>query len=395
MDNSSRNEVYVKNGELKEVRLVDYLYVVVKRRNVIFWCMGLGVVLSFVVLFWIVQRWYKSTTTIMPPKQKAEFSISSVVRSFSPFGGFGLSRASDQLYDYTTIISSRTSLEEIVRKFDLIQRYKVKNVFDAMKELQANLAIDISKDENALEISAYDTDSLVAADMANYVVEVLNRISNQLGTEEARNNREFIGKRLETTKEDLRNAEDQLRKYQEQSGVLIAPDQNMSSISAIAELYGTKAKKEIELAVMEGSVTAENQGLQQLKLELKELNKKIATFPEAGMESFRLYRNVAIQQKLLEILVPIFEQAKIEEQRDTPTILVLDKAVPASSPAKPRRLLWLLVLTIIAFVCSIFVVFLLDYLSRIRNEIRESENEKLQYLKSHLQWRKLFFLQKN
>ena len=395
MDNSSRNEVYVKNGELKEVRLVDYLYVVVKRRNVIFWCMGLSVVLSFVVLFWIVQRWYKSTTTIMPPKQKAEFSISSVVRSFSPFGGFGLSRASDQLYDYTTIISSRTSLEEIVRKFDLIQRYKVKNVFDAMKELQANLAIDISKDENALEISAYDTDSLVAADMANYVVEVLNRISNQLGTEEARNNREFIGKRLETTKEDLRNAEDQLRKYQEQSGVLIAPDQNMSSISAIAELYGTKAKKEIELAVMEGSVTAENQGLQQLKLELKELNKKIATFPEAGMESFRLYRNVAIQQKLLEILVPIFEQAKIEEQRDTPTILVLDKAVPASSPAKPRRLLWLLVLTIIAFVCSIFVVFLLDYLSRIRNEIRESENEKLQYLKSHLQWRKLFFLQKN
>ncbi len=395
MDNSSRNEDYVSGGELKEVHLVDYLYVVVKWRNVIFWCMGLGIVISFVVLFWVVPRWYKSTSIIMPPKQKAEFSISSVIRSISPFGGFGLTRASDQLYDYTTIINSRTSLEEVVREFDLIHRYKVKDVVDAMKELQTNLTIDISKDENALEISAYDTDSLVAADMSNYVVKVLNDISNQLGTEEARNNREFIEKRLDTTQDDLRNAEDQLRKYQEKSGVLMAPEQNMSSISAIAELYGTKAKKEIELAIMERSVTGENQALQQLKLELSELNKKIATFPEAGIESFRLYRNVAIQQKLLETLYPIFEQAKIEEHRDTPTILVLNKAVPAPRPAKPRRLLWLLVLAIVAFVCSIFVVFFLDYLSRLRSELRESENEKLHYLKSHLQWRKFFFLQKS
>ncbi len=35
----------------------------------------------------------------------------------------------------------------------------------------------------------------------------------------------------------------------------------------------------------------------------------------------------------------MYEQAKVEEQKDVPVILVLDKAVPPKRKAKPKRLI--------------------------------------------------------
>ena len=91
--------------------------------------------------------------------------------------------------------------------------------------------------------------------MANDFVDVLNTVSLQLGTREAGNNREFIERRLDSSRADLRRAEDALRAYQEKSKMIVIPEQNSSaSVGGVAELYGMKAKKEIELAILQKSL---------------------------------------------------------------------------------------------------------------------------------------------
>jgi uncharacterized protein involved in exopolysaccharide biosynthesis len=183
-------------------------------------------------------------------------------------------------------------------------------------------------------------------------VELLNEISMQLGTKEAGNNREFIEKRLEGINGDLREAEDSLQGYQERAGMLIVPEgEGLSGVGPIAELYGMKARKEVELAIAKRTGTGDNPVVRQLEVEVGELEKKIAGIPGIGIESLRLYRNVAIQQKIIEFLVPLYEQAKINEQKDVPVLLVLDRAVPAEKKAKPQRML----IVFLAFLLAVLV----------------------------------------
>jgi len=318
-----------------------------------------------VIVSFLLPKWYKATCSIMPPKEQSIFgqlgSVGSLLKELSPtqkMGGFGQNLG---VYNYLAILKSRTAMEGVIRKFDLIKVYDVSDssMENTMKELKENVAFEI-QDEDYITVDVYDKDPLRAAAMANYYVEVLNTISIQLGTQEARNNREFIAKRVDKSKEDLRNAEEILRKYQERSGLMIAPEQSSSGVSAIAELYGMKAKKEVELAILERSATKNNDLLQQLQIELSELGKKLGTFPEAGLESFRLYRNVAIQQKIVEYLIPLYEQAKINEQKDVPVLLVLDKAIPPEKKDKPKRSLIVLLVALVTAVFSIAAVFLIE-----------------------------------
>jgi len=236
-----------------------------------------------------------------------------------------------------------------------------------IKELDGNVAFEEQTDDN-ITIEVYDKDPIRAANMANYFVDVLNEVSTRLGTQEVRSNREFIESRVSETQDSLRQTEEALREYQEHSGMIITPDQTTSA-DAMASLYASKAKMEVEVAIMEHNVIADNPTLVQKKLELLELNKKISTIPQIGLKSFRLYRDVAIQQKILEFLIPIYEQARIEEQKDLPVLLVLDKAVPAERKSKPQRVLIIVLASFLALTVSILLVFIMHGLKKLDKDI--------------------------
>lgn len=231
-------------------------------------------------------------------------------------------------------------MEAVVKEFDLINVYSSRDssLQEAVKELEGNTKFETLDDET-LVIDVLDKDPRRAADMANFFVETLNQISLRLGTREARSNREFIEKRLEQSKEDLRKAEDSLRAYQEKSRFLIAPEASSASFSGIGELVAMKAKKEVELSILRQTTSGDNAAITQLRIEIGAIERKLQEFPEAGLTSFRLYRDVAIQQKIVEILLPMYEQVKVDEQKDVPVLLVLDKAVPPEKKDRPKRLI--------------------------------------------------------
>jgi len=284
-----------------------------------------------------------------------------------------------------------------------------------LKELDDNTTIETTRDEVALEISVFDTDSIIAAQMTNSYVDVLNEINLKLTTREAQSNREFLQKRYEQNLKDLKTVEENLRDFQQKSNVYSLPEQLKAAIQADAEIKSQAIVKEIEIGVYEKSVTSDDPRLQRSKIELAELNKKLKQLkyggdewrsgsnillsfdktPEVGLQYARLFRDVEMQQRLLEILLPLYEQAKIEEQRDTPTLLVLDQGVPGLKPVKPRRLLTILLVTLTSFFVSIFIVFVLDYYNRTRNELKQSSDIKLKFIRSELQFKRLFSWKSN
>jgi uncharacterized protein involved in exopolysaccharide biosynthesis len=373
------SEDTMKGEDGTRARFLDYVEILVKWWRFI--AINITIVTALaVILSLLLPKWYKATASILPPKDQGSLNLlgqaTSLLRglgSISRVGGIG---QGGEAYNYFAVLRSRSVLEDVVRKFNLIDLYGItdSSMEKAVKELQDNASFEY-QDDDYITIQVYDRDPQRAAAIANYFVDLLNRRSIELGTHEARSTREFIEKRLEQTRDTLRAVEERLKRFQEKSGILISPEQS-ASISSIADLYAMKAKKEIEVAILARTVSRDNEALQQMQLELDEIQRKLSAIPEAGLESYRLYREVALQQKIAEFMVPLYEQAKINEQKDVPVLLVLDRAVPPEKKAKPQRLLIVLAAASLSLFCCIGAVFAMHGLVR-RNDSDRSIERKL------------------
>lgn len=352
------------NGRYDTKDIIDLLVVLTKwRKFIVINCLIITAVAAAISLF--LPKWYAATVSVLPPQKKSGLagdlgSFSSAFQDFSKALG-RIATAPQEIYNYLAILNSRTVMEKVIREFNLRQVYElddsapIENVLAALGE-QVDFTVH---EEGNVTIIVYDREPQRAADMANYFVKLLNEISIELSVREAKSHREFVERRHQQAQNDLRAAEDTLKKFQEKYGVYAMPEQIKAAISAAAELKSQIFIKEIGLGVLQRMLAPDAAEIQHARLELSEMNKKLVEMkygaenrleekkldlfvpfqdvPELGMEYVRLYRDFEIKNKLLAFLLPIYEQAKIEEQKQIPVVLVLDKAVPAEKRAKPRR----------------------------------------------------------
>jgi len=288
--------------------------------------------------------WYKSTVTLLPPRTQGLLGglnpFSALLRDFAPTGAAARLGSSGGSVNYLAILHSRRASETMIRRFDLARVYGMEDetMEEIIKEFEDNLNIEID-DEGTIKLEILDRDSVRAAAMANGMVEILNTIAIELGTSEARSNRMFLEKRLNEARGELAASEVKLKEFQEKKGIIVLSEDAKASAAAIGELYAKKVRTELELAILKKTTGDDNPVVAQLLLEERELDRKLSTYPALGMESFRLFRDVLIQQKIQEFLVPMFEQARLEEQKDLPVVVILDKAVPAERKALPKRMM--------------------------------------------------------
>jgi uncharacterized protein involved in exopolysaccharide biosynthesis len=127
-----------------------------------------------------------------------------------------------------------------------------------------------------------------------------------------------------------------------------------------------KAKKEIEIAILERTVSKDNPVLIQYKIEQNEIEKKVAGVPEAGISTLRLYREVMIQQKILEFVLPLLEQARVDEQKNIPVTLVLDRATVPEKKDRPKRSLIVGASALSALLLSILYIVVAEKLKHLK-----------------------------
>jgi uncharacterized protein involved in exopolysaccharide biosynthesis len=254
-----------------------------------------------------------------------------------------------------------------------------------IKELLSNVDFAMG-DRGQLEISVYDRDPQRAADMTNYFVQVLNQINSELHVLNARSNREFIETRYIKNLVDLRAAEDSLKSFQIKYGVVALPQQLEASIKAMAEISAMLAEKEVELEVLRKSVEESHPSVVSMKVQITALRDKInelnkgtsdsegrmkilvpfSLAPELGGKYVRLFREMEIQNKILEFVTPLYEQAKVEEKRETPSVIVLDSALVPERKAKPKASLYGVLAMVVSTLLALGVAFGAEGIQRLR-----------------------------
>ena len=394
--------------------LMEFLSVITRNRKFISRFVALCTIGTLIVTLFL-PKWYKSVASVFPA-EKADLlggleGIASLAKSFSAGKALSSLSGNTETDRYIAILKSATVLNEVIQKFDLVHVYDITSYpgEKTMKELLSNVEFT-SESEGNLTITVYDTDPLRAADMANFFVEMLNTKNTELQVQNAHGNRQFIEERYKKNLSDLATAEDSLKAFQKKYGVIALPEQVEASIKAAAEITGQLAFKEVQANVLRRTLSVDNQSVIAAQIEIDEFRQKLSQMnsggyiskstmnvfvpfskmPDLGGEYIRRFREVEIQYKILQFITPLYEQAKVEEKRQTPSVLILDKAGPAERKSKPKISLYTLISFVVSSLLSMIIVFSIEGINRIKGTDPNRFNGMILLLRSDwfgLKWK--------
>ena len=307
-----------------EISLLSIANAIVRERRVVLLTM---LVVELILLVVAIRRPVTYTTTVafMPENQRAAGGVSSLAAQFGVAvpGGDGLS--SPQFYP--ELIKSPPFLGAIV------ESVFVDSVSGASKSLvdiygiqgtdpRVRRAMAIQRLGGAVKVSPAPRTGIVtvtvsadrpalARDIAARMLSEITRFNQHTRQSRAAAERRFVERRIAEIRDSLRAAEDRLQAF------LIE-------------------------------------------------NRDIRTSPAIAFRNARLERQVESQRLLLATLEPSFEQARIEEVRDTPVLTIIRQPEPAVYP-DPRGRVRLMILGLFGgFVAGVVIVLGKEAWRRLR-----------------------------
>ncbi len=385
-------------NEKNKLRFIDYLVFLVKYKRLILITVFLTGIIGYLTIYFFIDEQFDSKSVIIPAKDEGLGGIGGLLGDLGNLPlGLGDEFSNEEMGMYNTIIYSRTLLEKVIYEFKLIDIYELdkddpEHMEKAIKILSNNIST-IETPNFAYEIEVRSPDPDLSATMNNFIVKEMNNKIVEMKIEKSKNNRIFLEERVAEIKDALSSAEDSLRFYQEKSGMLEAVEQVKEVMGIYGELETELIKKQIEVSILKQIYPSGHPQLEEAELGIKEYSKKIQklklegednslllslkSIPEKAVNYFRNFRNVEINSAILQFVLPLYEQAKFEEQKDVPVIQIVDVAVPPAKKSFPPRTIFTLILMFIAFlICFVFIL------------LNENENwqssDKYKYIRTNL-----------
>ena len=381
------------NQQVDEVNLLDYCRVIWKRRWLIGGLFAASVLTSMVVSL-LMPKIYESTASLLPSLDTKDGAGLGALLAASGAGGavqsLGISlpgTPATPIDLFVAMLKSRIMADEVIRKLNLRDLYEAKTMQDTRKALEGDTKITVTK-EKVIKITVEAKSPQLASDIANFYVANLDHLNQTLNVSKAGQNRAFIERRLGETQVNLVKAEEALKDFQTQNKTVAVEAQSKAMIEAAAMIQGQITAQEVQLQVMSSYLSPDNPELSRVRSSIEELKKQLyllesgkggkgmlpgdrlhpamVTVPKLALDYGRLLRELKVQETLYALLTSQLEQAKLAEARDTPTVQVLDQAIPAERKSKPRILLNTIIAGVLALFVGIFLAFFLEYLDRMR-----------------------------
>lgn len=389
---------------------LDALTVILKwRKNVI--ATLLLVVMISIILSVMAAVQYTATTTVLPPSSQQEGFLglmgASIAGNLGGFSGLssmlpGTSTTSDL---FAAILESGTIRGRVIQMLDLKKVFKTKTNYDTQKMLAEITTIRVSP-EGIISVSVTWVDRKLAADIANTYVSELDKFNTETAMTTGKKYRMFIEERLTATIDTLMHAENAFKAFQEKYHTIALDVEIEKAIATIADIRSQIILLEVKKGVIASASQYNNPQLYKINKELRELKKQLesiemggaqldttafgvgfsipfAQLPEISLKYLRLYRDVKVQETVYELLTQQYEQAKIMEAKDTPTVQVLDKASPPERKSIPKRKQITILATFFGIISGICVAFFMEWYEHLKGQ--QQNYLKLMNIKKQLQ----------
>lgn len=303
---------------------------------------------------------YTSAVSFIPPNFNSGSMASAVGAQLSAFGAADLLGGVKNSGDlYAGIIKSRSITSELVKRFDLKRVFGVEKESAAEKALESATVITVDAKSSIVTVEVTAKSPQLAHDLASSYMDELRDTNGRLALSQSSQRRLFFGQQLAKEKDDLEDAEVELKKTEEESGLIAPTGQTEAEIRTISDTQAQIAVREVQLAALRESATEQNPDVIRLRSEIADLQGQLGRLqrgndsasiaaiptskvPELQLEYVRKEREVKYHEALFDMLSRQYEAARLDEARDAPVLQVLDPASYPDTKSSPKRMYYML-----------------------------------------------------
>ena len=393
------------------INLLDFIAFMLRWRRFIAFFVGFVIVITAIISL-IIPASYIAKATIFP-SQEQQLDVSSFITSklagLPGVAGFAAQMGALPGEIYLTILRSRSMSETVIDTFHLRKIWKMEKapIEDVIKTLQSRTKFSYDLRDGTVTIEVTSQDPEMAAEMANFFARELDQRNQNLKSQKATYDRDFIGELLKEAQSRIEELEDSLRSFQERTGVLNIEEQVKATIQTAAELEALRLATELELTLASKMMEPSNPLVDELQRKLTGIrtqmrqlvdrhqksaeDKLILTLKDApsyGITYLKLLRDITVQELLYQFLVQQYEQARIIQVRNTPTMQAIDWGVPPTKRSSPRRGIMVIVATAAAFVFALAMAMAIDGFRKASTEPEHAQHDRVMAMKAALRRQK-------
>jgi capsule polysaccharide export protein KpsE/RkpR len=274
-------------------------------------------------------------------------------------------------------------MKGVVEEFDLINAYDLEDskypLEYTIAELEENVSFPVDEEYEFLAVVVLDKDRERAAEMANFMVRQLNTINSELASLNAASYRRFVEGRYEEAQIALDSVMDATQAFQSEYGVIDLGVQSQAYFGQLASLEASATLAEVQYESQLAQLGPENAEVQALRAvaqaaqgkvrAMLEGRESVLPIPRGAMsnvsrEYIDLQRELAVQTQILEVIGPLYEQARFEEEKTVEAVQVVDAAEVPTMKAKPVRSVIVVVATLTGFLLAVVFVLLQGWWQR-------------------------------
>ena len=296
----------------------------------------------FFSLPWFITPKYKSTVILFPAGTN---SVSKALLSDQQAKGqdlvaFGVDEQAEQLMQ---ILNSNKIRDRIISKFNLMEhygidstsRYKYSRLFD---EYERNIKFRRTQ-FMAVQITVFDQDPQMAADIANNIAELLDTVKNNMQHQRA--------------VQGLRIVDDEYRSLQAEMQVIVDSLVTLGELGVNDVEYQSQVlNQQMAISVMNGNRTAQ-----------AALQKKLDVLGKYGGIYMSLKNALEFKTEQLTLLQSKLKEARVEANERIPQKFIVSDAFKAERKSYPIRWLILVVSTLSALFLAIIVIMVMEKIS--------------------------------
>ena len=309
-----------------------------KRRNILLVTCSLAFLCSLVFSLFIEDK-YESSVILFP---STTTSISRALLNDEnyrekDFLEFGEEAEAEQLIQ---ILSSDAIREHIVKKFDLINHYKIDperkyRKTKLIEEYESNIEFVRTK-FMSVKIRVLDKDPQYAADIANEISMMVDSVRNKMLKKVAKQAFRIVEKEYFSLRDEIYAIEDTLNQIRS-----LGIQDYESQVEVLSQQYGAALVKNNTKAA-------------------KILANKLDTLSKYGGKYLSLVQQMEYEREKLSDMRKVYSEARVNAQSTLDQKFVVNQAHPAEKPSYPIRWLIVLISVLATFLFTMVVLILID-----------------------------------
>jgi uncharacterized protein involved in exopolysaccharide biosynthesis len=325
---------------------------------------------------------YVATAVILPPQEESSAGAAMMAQlgglgamTGMGAGALGLKNPNDM---QVALLKSRTVEDAMVERFHLQALYHSKYPSSARKSWEAKTSAESGLKDGLIRLTVTDHDARRAAQLANGWVEQYKRFTATLAVGRASQKRLFFQQQLSSARQDLANAEEQMKQTEQRTGVIELDGQASAMISSAAMLRAQVEAKQVEIRAMRQFAADGNPDLERAQQELSSLEGQLSamdvgnnratgdlvvpkgTASEAGLEYSNALREVQYRAGVVKLLAQQYEMARVDEAQQGPAAQVVDAAVVPDHPDNLRKIVIVLAGLLLAFPVALLIALITE-----------------------------------